>query len=408
MTTTQFANSARDRSAAFRRSILVNLPFFLHARVFAALVLVCCCAITAVAQEKSIQAQGEVKTIRTDTGPVVVENLAGGLDHPWGMAFLPDGRLLVTEREGRLRILGLDGKLLPPVGGTPKVFARGQGGMLDVAIDPDFASNRFVYLSYSAPANGRASTALGRGRLEGNQLQDFGVIFRQSPAVSGANHFGSRIVFAPGGNLFLTLGERFKFDPAQDLKSHLGKIVRLKHDGSVPRDNPFVGRNDAAPEIWSYGHRNIESAAIHPQTGALVIAEMGPQGGDELNIIEKGRNYGWPLVSWGEHYGGRDIADPPTRPDLAGSVKHWTPVISPSGMVFYGGAAFPAWRGSALIGGLTANGIVRVKLNGRTAQGEERIPLGVRTRDVEQGPDGFVYVLTDRSNGNVWRLRPAR
>lgn len=399
----------RNRRTRRWRSIVVKFDLAFSARTFgAAFVLVLLCAIPAAAQEKFIKAKGEVKIIRTEAGPVVIENLAEGLDHPWGMAFLPDGRLLVTEREGRLRILGLDGQLSPPVGGTPKVVARGQGGMLDVAIDPNFASNRLVYLSYSEPGEGGASTALGRGRLDGNQLQDFRVIFRQSPKVDGANHFGSRIVFTEDGNLFLTLAERFKFDPAQDLKSHLGKIVRIKRDGSVPNDNPFVGRKDAAPEIWSYGHRNIQSAAIHPKTRALVVAEMGPQGGDELNIVEKGKNYGWPLVSDGEHYGGRDIPKPSTRPDLAGSVKQWTPVISPSGMVFYDGAAFPKWRGNALIGGLSSGGIVRVRLDGRTVQGEERIGLGVRTRDVEQGPEGLVYVLTDKSNGNVWRLRPAQ
>ena len=295
--------------------MFMNFAFLSSARAsqigFVALLL---CAAPALAQQRMIKAEGQVKTLQTEAGPVIVENLASGLDHPWGMAFLPDGRLLVTEREGRLRILGLDGELSPPVGGTPKVVARGQGGMLDVAIDPNYTSNRLVYLSYSEPGEGGASTALGCGRLNQNQLQNFQVIFRQSPKVSGANHFGSRIIFPPDGNLFLTLGERFEFDPAQDLRSHLGKIIRIKSDGSVPDANPFVGRKDVAPEIWSYGHRNIQSAAIHPGTGAFIIAEMGPQGGDELNIVEKGKNYGWPLVSWGEHYGGRDIPDPPTRP----------------------------------------------------------------------------------------------
>lgn len=373
--------------------------------VFAALSLL---SFVSAAAGESIKAQGEVKRIETEAGPIVVENLAGGLNHPWGVAFLPDGRLLVTERKGTLRILNTDGQLSPPLAGTPQVVARGQGGMLDVALDPQFASNRLVYLSYSEGAEDGVSTALGRGRLENDRLADFKVIFRQLPKVAGPNHFGSRIVFAKGGNLFLTLGERFKFEPAQDLGSHLGKVVRIKPDGSVPKDNPFVGEGSAKPEIWSYGHRNVESAAIHPGTGALFVAEMGPQGGDELNVVEKGKNYGWPLVSWGDHYGGRDIPDPPTRPDLAGSIKHWTPVISPSGMVFYTGDKFPQWRGSALIGGLTAQGIVRVKTDGRRAQGEERIALGVRIRDVEQGPDGFVYVLTDRSDGNVWRLRPRK
>jgi glucose/arabinose dehydrogenase len=211
-------------------------------------------------------------------------------------------------------------------------------------------------------------------------------------------------VFSPGGKLFLTTGERFKFDPAQDLSNHLGMVVRINPDGTVPEDNPFVGQQDARDEIWSYGHRNIEAAAIQPDTGALWIAEMGPLGGDELNRPEAGRNYGWPVVSWGQHYDGTDIPDPPTQPRFADAVKHWTPVISPSGMVFYTGEMFPAWRGSALIGGLSSNGLVRVALDGAEVAGEERIPLGARIRDVEQAPDGAVYVLTDEDDGNVWRL----
>lgn len=358
------------------------------------------------ARAQSIPAKGEVKTIQTQAGPVAVEDLAAGLDHPWGMAFLPDGRLLVTERKGTLRILNQEGQLSAPLAGTPKVVARGQGGMLDVALDPNFAKNRFVYLSFSEGAEDGVSTALGRGRLEGDRLANFEVIFRQLPKVAGPNHFGSRIVFAKDGNLFLTLGERYKFEPAQDLGSHLGKVVRVKHDGAVPQDNPFVDRQGAKEEIWSFGHRNIESAAIHPGTGALFVAEMGPQGGDELNIVKKGANYGWPIVSWGDHYGGRNIPDPPTHPQFTDAIKHWTPVISPSGMVFYTGDKFPQWRGSVLIGGLTAKGIVRVSTDGKKALGEDRVDLGVRIRDVEQGPDGFIYVLTDESDGHVWRLRP--
>ncbi len=358
------------------------------------------------AQEATIRGGKEVKTVESEAGPIVVEALAEGLDHPWGMAFLPDGRLLVTERAGTLRVLDTTGQLSKPLGGTPKVVARGQGGMLDVALDPDFAKNQLVYLSYSEAGEGGASTALGRGRLEGNELRDFKVIFRQEPKVSGPNHFGNRIVFTGDGHLFLALGERFKFDPSQDLGSHLGKIVRIKLDGSVPSDNPFVGREGARPEIWSYGHRNIQSAAIHPGTKQLFVAEFGPQGGDELNLPKKGGNYGWPAVSWGEHYNGDDIPDPPTRPEFADAIKHWTPVISPSGMLFYTGKAFPAWRDSALIGGLSSQSLIRVKTDGRSFQGEERLKLGERIRDVEQGPDGFVYLLTDEDNGKVWRLRP--
>jgi glucose/arabinose dehydrogenase len=330
------------------------------------------------------------------------------LVHPWGMDFLPDGRLLVTERPGRLRILQRDGRLSQPLAGTPEVFARGQGGMLDVAVDPEFAKNRLVDLSFSEPGSGGASTALGRGRLAEDRIEGFQVIFRQEPKVSGPNHFGSRIVFAPDGKLFLTTGERYKFEPAQDVSSHLGKIIRINRDGSTPQDNPLLRVPGAKPEIWSYGHRNIQAAAINPQTGALWVAEMGPRGGDELNVPEPGRNYGWPLVSWGTHYDGTDIPNPPTRPDLADAIKQWTPVISPSGMIFYTGNLFPTWRGNALIGSLSRRGLVRIGVSASNVTGEEIIPLGARIRDVEQGPDGAVYLLTDHQDGHVLRLRPQR
>ena len=349
----------------------------------------------------------QVDTVMTASGPLAVQNVTGGLEHPWGMAFLPDGRLLVTERPGRLRILDTNHLLSEPLAGTPEVFAVGQGGLLDVALDPDFAQNRLVYLSYAEPGpNGGASTALGRGRLGEGQVTDFEVVFRQVPKVAGENHFGGRIVFSPAGELFLTLGERFKFSPAQNLSGHLGTVVRINPDGSVPANNPFVNRAGARPEIWSYGHRNIQAAAAHPDTGELWVAEMGPLGGDELNLPAAGGNYGWPLVSWGINYNGTEIADPPTRPEFGDALHYWSPVISPSGMAFYTGAAFPEWRGNALIGGLSAQDLVRLELNGTHVTGEERIPLGTRVRDVEQGPDGFVYVLTDEPDGDVWRLEP--
>jgi aldose sugar dehydrogenase len=349
----------------------------------------------------------ESQRFRTDKAEVVVETVARGLDHPWGLAFLPDGRMLVTERPGRLRLVARDGQVSPPLQGVPRVFAQGQGGLLDVALDPNFASNRLVYLSYAEPGEGGASTAVARGRLGEGALQDVQVIFRQQPKVGGPNHFGSRLVFSRDGTLFVTLGERFKFEPAQDVSDHLGTIVRIDPDGSVPRDNPFVGREGARPEIWSYGHRNVQGAALHPETGALWAHEFGPRGGDELNIPEPGHNYGWPLVSWGRHYSGEGIADPPTRPDLAQSIYHWDPVISPSGMSFYTGDMFPAWRGNLLIGGLSAQALVRLTLDGQRVTGEERIPLGARIRDVRQGPDGAVYALTDQPDGEILRLTPA-
>ncbi|NKC29741.1 PQQ-dependent sugar dehydrogenase [Falsiroseomonas selenitidurans] len=339
-----------------------------------------------------------------------VETVAGGLAHPWGLAFLPDGTALVTERPGRLRRVTPDGEVSDPVRGVPRVFAEEQGGLLDVVLAPDFAESRRVYLSFAEPGEGNtASTAVARGRLnqDGTALEDTEVIFRQQPKLEGGMHFGSRLAFAPDGNLFVTTGERFRFDPAQDVSDHLGTVLRIAADGSVPQDNPFVGRQGARPEIWSYGHRNIQAAAIRPEDGALWIAEMGPRGGDELNRPEAGRNHGWPLVSWGQHYDGRDIPDPPTRPDLAGSIHQWTPVISPSGMVFYQGSAFPDWQGDILIGGLSARGIVRVELDGQRVRGEHRIDLGRRIRDVAVAPDGVIHALTDAEDGALLRLRPA-
>lgn len=353
-------------------------------------------------------AQAEPEVIATQTGPIRVQTVASGLEHPWGLAFLPDGRMLVTERPGRLRVVSQGGWLSKPLTGVPKVFAKGQGGLLDVALDPDFASNRRIYLSYAEPGVGGASTAVARAKLAEDALTEVEVIFRQLPKVSGANHFGSRLVFAPDGTLFITLGERFKFDPAQDLANHLGKIVRIYPDGSVPRDNPFVGQRGARPEIWSYGHRNVQGAAIQPETGALWAVEFGPAGGDELNRVEAGKNYGWPLVSWGRHYSGADIPDPPTRPDLTPPVYYWTPVISPSGMTFYTDELFPAWRGNLLIGGLSSQALVRLTLTGQQVTGEERIPMGARIRQVRQGPGGAVYLLTDQADGRILRLTPAR
>jgi glucose/arabinose dehydrogenase len=340
----------------------------------------------------------------TKAGTIKVETVATGLSHPWGLAFLPDGRMLVTERSGTLRLVSKDGKLSPPLSGVPKVVVAGQGGLLDVAIDPDFKSNSLVYLTYSEPGEGGAGTAVARGKLGESGLDGVEVIFRQEPKVGGGNHFGSRLVFAPDGKLFVTLGERFTFTPAQDLTNDLGKIVRINPDGSVPKDNPFVGRTDARPEIWSYGHRNPQGAAIHPETGKLWETEFGPRGGDELNIPQAGANYGWPVVSWGSHYTGEDIPDPPTHPEFADAIYHWNPVISPSGITFYTADAIPAWKGNLLIAALSGQAIVRLTLDGEKVVDEERIPMGARIRDVAQGPDGAVYALTDEGNGEILRL----
>jgi glucose/arabinose dehydrogenase len=353
-------------------------------------------------------ALAQERTLQTKSGPVKVETLARGLNHPWSVEPLPDGRMLVTERPGRLRLVTQDGKVSEPLRGVPKVLARDQGGLLDMALDPNFESNNLVYLSFAEARQGGAATAVARAKLTDRGLEDAQVIFRQTPAVEGTKHFGSRLAFAPDGTLFVTTGERFKFAPAQDTSNHLGTIVRINSDGSVPQDNPFVGKKGARPEIWSYGHRNVEAAAVHPETGALWIAEMGPEGGDELNVAEAGKNYGWPVVSWGNHYDGRDIPDPPTRPDLAGSIRHWTPVISPSGMTFYTADLMPGWKGSLLLGGLSAKAIVRLSLDGQKVTDEERIAMGARIRDVRQAPDGALYVLTDEDNGRLLRLTPVR
>ncbi len=347
------------------------------------------------------------RSIETQSGQVDVEPVAEGLEHPWSLAFLPDGRMLVTERSGNLRLVSREGRLSEPLGGVPEVAARGQGGLLDVALDPDFASNRMVYLSYAEPGDGGPTTAVARGRLGDRALENVTVIFRAQPRIDGSKHFGSRLVFGREGRLFVTLGERDQFDPAQDLSNHLGTVVRINRDGSVPQGNPFVRQQDAKPEIWSYGHRNVQGAALHPETGQLWVVEHGPRGGDEINIAEPGKNYGWPLVSWGRHYSGRDIPDPTTRPDLAQSVYQWTPVIAASGMDFYSGELFPSWKGNVLVGGLVSQSVVRLTLDGEQVTSEERLPMGERVRYVRQGPDGAIYVLTDASEGQILRLSPA-
>lgn len=347
--------------------------------------------------------------VPASAGPVKVEVMTEKLEHPWGLAFLPDGRLLVTERPGRLRVVVPGGGVSAPVAGVPAVHAAGQGGLLDVALSPKFATDRLVYLSYAEPGDGGAGTAVARGRLNeaGSEIEGTKVIFRQAPKVSAGQHFGSRLVFARDGRLFVTMGDRGQGEPAQDLSNHIGTIVRIEADGKVPADNPFVGRPGVAPEIYSYGHRNGQGAALHPETGALWQHEHGPRGGDEINVIAPGRNYGWPLVSWGRHYYGLAIDKPDSRPDLADAIYQWTPVIAASGMAFYTADLFPGWKGSLLVGGLVSKGVVRLTLDGTRVTGEERLPLGERVRDVRQGPDGAIYVLTDEDDGKLLRLTPA-
>ncbi len=368
-------------------------------------------AVAGVVPGALAQQADEVESVlMPGVGAISVKRVAGDLERPWGAAFLPDGRMLVTERPGRLRVVEpRRGEVSEPVEGVPAVYAKGQGGLLDVAVDPDFENNGYIYLSYAKPGpDGKAATALGRGKFTGDRLDGFTDIFVQQPWVEGDKHFGSRIVFVGEDKLFLALAERFQFDPAQDLMSHLGKVIRIKRDGSVPDDNPFVGRDDALPEIWSYGHRNIQAAALEPGTDKLWVMEMGPLGGDELNQPEAGKNYGWPIVSWGVNYDGSEIPKPTTRPDLTDAVKHFSPVISPSGMIFYTGDVFEAWRGMAIVGGLSGHELALLRIENDKVTQEQRLPLPERIREVEQGPDGLLYLLIDEADGAVWRVEPLR
>jgi len=351
-------------------------------------------------------------TPKSVDAPVQVETVARGLERPWALAFLPDGRLLVTERSGRLRVVDQNGRVSAPLAGVPEVQASGQGGLLDVALDPRFAENRLVYLSYAEPGEGGVSgTAVARGRLGEGRLEDVRVIYRQEPKVSGGNHYGSRLVFGRDGTLFVTQGDRFEYRPqVQDLSSDIGKIVRINPDGSSPKDNPFVGRSGARPEIWSYGHRNVQAAALHPETGQLWTVEHGARGGDELNHPEAGKNYGWPVITYGVDYSGELIGEGTTKPGMEQPVYYWDPVIAPSGMTFYTGNAFPDWKGSAFVGSLKPGALVRLTLeNGRVAAEERYLgDLKERIRDVQQGPDGLLYLVTDSPDGRVLRVAPER
>lgn len=350
------------------------------------------------------------QTYRTEKGPVKVVTVATGLDHPWGLAFLPDGRMIVTERPGTVRIVSKSGTLSPPLAGTPKVWASGQGGMLDVALHPKFAENRRIYLSYSEAGDGGAGTAVGWGVLDGNSLKNFRVIWRMVPKGSTGRHFGSRLVFADDGTLFVTIGERGERERAQDPSVNRGQVIRINpDDGSIPRDNPFVGKAGHRPEIWSYGHRNPQSAALHPTTRKLWTVEHGARGGDEINIPEAGKNYGWPVISYGRHYWGGKIGEGTKKAGLEQPIFYWDPSIAPSGMAFYTGDKFPAWKGNLFVGGLRGQLVARLELKGDKVVHEERILRGLRERirDVRQGPDGYLYLLTDTDPGRILKVEPA-
>jgi glucose/arabinose dehydrogenase len=358
----------------------------------------------------------EAEIFDTDRLPIMVETVADGLDHPWGLAFLPEGGMLVTERSGTMRYVSAEGEVSPPIAGVPPVVDRGQGGLLDVTLHPDFTGNRLVYWSYSESGeDGTNGTAIARGRLseDRSELTGVEVIFRQQPKVASNNHFGSRLVFDRDGYLFATLGERsaarFRV-MAQDLGTHLGKVIRIRDDGSAPDDNPFVGEDGAMPEIWSYGHRNPQGMALHPVTGAIWTHEHGPRGGDEVAIPQPGDNHGWPVFSYGVEYSGRPITDLDEHPpEFARPVWQWTPSIAPSGMAFYAGDAIPEWEGDIFVGALAGTMLVRLELDGDRVTGEERMleDLGWRIRDVAVGPDEALYLLTDESDGGILRITAA-
>ena len=351
------------------------------------------------------------QTHATQEHRIRISTLTEGLSHPWSIAFLPDGRMLVTERAGRLRVIGKDFKLDPqPISGVPAVAATGQGGLLDVVLHPKFAENNLIYISYSAGDHNGIGTEVARGALRGNQLENVQVIFRMEPKLRTGHHFGSRIVFDRDGYLFVTLGDRGEMERAQNPGDHNGSVIRLHDDGRVPKDNPFVGKPGWRAEKFTLGNRNMQGAALHPQSGLLWTHEHGPQGGDEINVIRAGVNYGWPVITYGANYGtGTKIGEGTAKDGMAQPLHRWVPSIAPSGMAFYTGNKFPKWRGDLFVGALKDQMLVRLKLDGEKVVREERVLKNVlgRIRDVRQGPDGFIYLLTDEPNGVLARLEPA-
>lgn len=357
--------------------------------------------------------QTRAPAVKTRT-PLQTTEIAGGFNKPWAIAFLPDGRMLVTEKPtGNLLIVTSQGRKSQPVAGLPRVDGRDQGGLLDVEVGRDYGKSRLIYWSYYEPREGGNGLAVARGRLADGpapKVENVQVIFRMQPTIDSTKHAGGRLVWNTDGTLFVTTGERSILPgrvQARDLNSHFGKMVRINADGSVPRDNPYVGRRDARPEIWSSGHRNVLSAALDAK-GRLWEVEMGPRGGDELNLVQKAKDYGWPTIGYGEEYSGKPIHQTPQQAGLEQPVYYWDPVISPSGMAIYTGALFPEWRNNVFIGGLSSKALVRLVTNGERVVGEERLltERGERIREVVQGPDGALYLLTDAENGKLLKVTP--
>jgi len=416
--------------------MLCKMPRMRKAMVVAALTLVAGVSTPAIAaaqapvdprpannpeQKPAVAGQTDAPEQKSNVAFEVV-NLVEGLQNPWGMAFLPGGKMLITERPGRLRVLGADGKLSPPVTGLPSVDARGQGGLLDVALDPGFAKNNLIYWSFSEPKDaGANNTAVARGKFVDDaaapRVEEVQVIYHQTPSLVSTLHFGSRLVFGRDGTLFITQGDRSITEgrmQAQKMDSLLGKIVRINADGSIPKDNPFVGKDGVRPEIWSFGHRNVQSAVLNPATGELWEVEHGTRGGDEINIARKGKDYGWPTIAYGIEYRGGPITGNITQQaGMEQPLYYWDPIIGPSGMTFYTGTLFPAWKGNLFIGGHGTRDLVRLVIEGEKVVAEERLlkdlqPKPEVIRDVRTGPDGALYIATDSASARIFKLIPKK
>ncbi|MDB5799734.1 MAG: yliI [Rhodocyclales bacterium] len=351
-------------------------------------------------------AQCSATTAPGTPGGITLTAFASGLVNPWGMVFLPDGRILVTERPGRMRIVSTSGALSAPITGVPAVYAQGQGGLLDVVLDPDYATNGLIYFSYAESGTGGAGTAVARATLNTSTLALSGVtvIYRQTPKVSGTGHFGSRLVFGTDGKLFISLGERQKFTPAQDTLKSLGKIVRINTDSTIPIDNPFIGNAAYLPEIWSYGHRNPQGMTRHPVTGQIWTAEHGAMGGDEINTPQSGKNYGWPVISYGVNYDGSKIGEGTAKAGMEQPKCYWDPSIAPGNLVFYTGNKVASWSGNLFVAVLKDMSLMRLTMNGSNITGQERFNIGKRVRDVRVGPDGWLYLLTDETAGQILKV----